>query len=265
MNVYIKYFIFNFAERKKYVINALGELLILPVNFGLYAFLYFYIYNANAIDEIKGFNLTTILTYTLLASIIKSSLPSAEISSALTRQVLRGDITQDLTKPVSHYWWTFCKNIPKTVISLVVGSLFFIIIAFIFPNNFVFPSFVQLLIVIPYLVLAIFLSYTIYYATGILAFHFGLQWWMRQLITTTIVIFGGGLIPIAWFPDALGQIINYLPFRYIIGGPIEILLGHWSEYVILDILVGYVWLFLLLCVTRSIWKKGLTKYTSPGG
>lgn len=79
-------------------------------------------------------------------------------------------------------------------------------------------------------------------------------------------VLSGYLVPLDLFPRAVREAALYLPFRFQLSLPVELMLGRWSRAEALGLLFaqwGYVALFAL--VTRIAWRSGLRHYAAYGG
>ncbi len=76
----------------------------------------------------------------------------------------------------------------------------------------------------------------------------------------------GTVAPLALMPPALAQAAVILPFRYMVGFPVEILTGQLNGS---QILAGFVaqagWLAVALALAVTLWKAGVRRYSAVGG
>lgn len=100
-----------------------------------------------------------------------------------------------------------------------------------------------------------------------------LGFWIENVTTLNLVInggvwalLGGMIVPVATFPPAIREIAGYLPYRYMLSFPIEVLSGRLNSAEINSgfIVIGF-WSLLFLLLTRFIWQRGLKSYTAYGG
>lgn len=104
------------------------------------------------------------------------------------------------------------------------------------------------------------------YAVALIAF-----WWTRAdalvgVQESLIFLFAGQIAPTALLPGALGTLAVWLPFRYMLGFPVEILMGQLSPQQIwqgVGLQLG--WLALSLLASRLMWQQGLRRYVAVGG
>src|SRR3989338_6101784 len=70
------------------------------------------------------------------------------------------------------------------------------------------------------------------------------------------------LIPLPLF---IFFLFSFLPFRYIVSVPAEILLGQPSFNQSIQLLLYQtVWIFLIIMLAYTLWQKGLQRYAVPG-
>src|SRR5262249_33596327 len=79
-------------------------------------------------------------------------------------------------------------------------------------------------------------------------------------------ILSGYLVPLDLFPHAVRDVAAWLPFRFQLSFPVELMLGRWTEAQALQLL-GVQWLYVvfLLACTRFAWRSGLRYYAAYGG
>lgn len=86
---------------------------------------------------------------------------------------------------------------------------------------------------------------------------------VTRLKETVISLFGGMLIPITLMPQALFNLANILPFKYMFYVPISILLGK-SANAFLDVGIQIVYIILFYAVYKLVWSLGIKKYEAVG-
>lgn len=98
-----------------------------------------------------------------------------------------------------------------------------------------------------------------------------LAFWITQMLSIVNVWFyvraflSGWLVPLALFPDGLREALVYLPFRYMLSFPVEMLLGQLPPA---DILLGFamqwLWVALFFVTYRLLWRKGIRHFSAVG-
>ncbi|HLM48442.1 MAG TPA: ABC-2 family transporter protein [Myxococcaceae bacterium] len=76
----------------------------------------------------------------------------------------------------------------------------------------------------------------------------------------------GYLYPVELFPPGLRTVIDWLPFRYQIGLPVELMTNKYAFDEAL-VLMGRQWLWvgLMLVISLGLWKRGLKRFAAFGG
>ncbi|HEX6291555.1 MAG TPA: ABC-2 family transporter protein [Herpetosiphonaceae bacterium] len=109
------------------------------------------------------------------------------------------------------------------------------------------------------------LSFLIQYINGLLAF------WITQAVAVFDLWFGlwtilsGYLIPLDLLPAAVGQAAYWLPFRYQLAVPLEILMGRLHGVELWRSLgLQALWILAMYALTRLLWRRGIKKYSAVG-
>jgi ABC-2 type transport system permease protein len=78
--------------------------------------------------------------------------------------------------------------------------------------------------------------------------------------------FSGYLMPIDLFPGLLRRVAEWLPFRFQIAFPVELMTGAHDRASACWLLAAQgVWLLALLGVTLFAWRRGLQRFAAYGG
>ncbi len=79
-------------------------------------------------------------------------------------------------------------------------------------------------------------------------------------------VFSGYLFPLDLFPDWLSAAAKWLPFRYQIGLPVELMTGvHTVESAIPLLVTQWAWAAGLVVVSLTVWNRGLKRFQAFGG
>jgi ABC-2 type transport system permease protein len=81
----------------------------------------------------------------------------------------------------------------------------------------------------------------------------------------TYSLASGYLVPLDLFPPAVRDVLVYLPFRYTMAFPVDVLMGRLSGAQILQgIAMQWIWAAAIYVVYRWVWKRGLRRYSAVG-
>jgi ABC-2 type transport system permease protein len=107
-----------------------------------------------------------------------------------------------------------------------------------------------------------------FFAQGIVG---TLAFWVTQVIALAEfwyvirLICSGWLVPLEMFPPAVTQVLIFLPFRYIIAFPIDIIMGRLNpEQITFGFVISIIWIVILSVGFQYMWKRGLKRYGAVG-
>jgi ABC-2 type transport system permease protein len=116
------------------------------------------------------------------------------------------------------------------------------------------------------LVLAQALRFALGYVLALLALWSSRADALLRLNDTFLFLLGGQVAPNALLPAALAGLSRALPFRYMVGFPVEVLLGQLSPaQVTSGFAIQLGWLLMVVFVHHLVWRAGLRRYTAVGG
>ncbi|MBN1965759.1 MAG: ABC-2 family transporter protein [Anaerolineae bacterium] len=83
---------------------------------------------------------------------------------------------------------------------------------------------------------------------------------------TLIFLLAGQVAPVSLLPGLIRAAAIVLPFRYMVGFPVEVLTGQLDNT---ELLTGFAaqiaWLGIALALYRAMWRRGVRRYTAIGG
>ncbi|HEY3176286.1 MAG TPA: ABC-2 family transporter protein [Candidatus Polarisedimenticolia bacterium] len=104
------------------------------------------------------------------------------------------------------------------------------------------------------------------FAIGSLAFYMESSIKVMDVWLALYFVFSGYLIPVELFPPALRAIAGWLPFRYQIGLPVELITSAHDRGTALALLGGqWIWVAVMLTATILLWRRGLERFAAYGG
>jgi len=88
---------------------------------------------------------------------------------------------------------------------------------------------------------------------------------LNQMYFVALLFLSGQIAPISLLPPPIQMAASLLPFRWMIGFPVELLLGRLTP---LEAITGFaaqiVWLGLSLALVRLVWRAGVRVYSAVG-
>ncbi|MEX2200469.1 MAG: ABC-2 family transporter protein [Dongiaceae bacterium] len=210
-----------------------------------------------------SFSAADFAAYFLLVFLVRHMTPFVPVPE-LERAIRHGELSAQLLRPLDPYWpmtaaqlMDIAHRLPITIPVVIVGMIWsgaWQIIAF---EDW--PLFLLALLG------AILLHYNLLYCAGLAAFWMERVRGFEGLMWNGYFVLGGGLAPIALFPDVVQQIVVWSPFRYMMSFPIEIAIGRvapadtWFGFALLTF-----WLAFSIGLMRLLWHRGLRRYAAYG-
>jgi len=79
-------------------------------------------------------------------------------------------------------------------------------------------------------------------------------------------VLGGYLVPVDLFPPGVRAVVDWLPFRYQIGLPVELMTGlHGPAHALSLLARQWMWIAIALGATSMTWRLGLRRFAAYGG
>ena len=109
------------------------------------------------------------------------------------------------------------------------------------------------------------IRFNMHYSLGLVAFWTDQATSFEGLLFTVYMVFGGALFPISLLPPVAQEIIALTPFSYMIGFPVDIMLGKLSTA---EMLRGFgmqiLWILAFIGLRHLTWRQGLKRYSAVG-
>lgn len=146
----------------------------------------------------------------------------------IVKTIRTGAIVTDMLKPVSFFGFWLSRDLGRAVghvflrgvPTLLVGAVFY---DFVYPDT---PArWLAFLISIAF---AVIVSFCFRFMMNLWGFWVLDHRGIAGIATVIVGVASGHLLPIAWYPDAMRDVLYMLPFRAIIMLPVEIWLGQVS-------------------------------------
>jgi ABC-2 type transport system permease protein len=110
------------------------------------------------------------------------------------------------------------------------------------------------------------ISFLVQALVASLAFRFDNSSALFELWLGLYALLSGYLIPLELFPGWLHAIVRWLPFRYMLSFPVELLLGLGGRaQALADLVVQWAFVAALLLAVRSAWRGGVRRFQAFGG
>jgi len=176
-----------------------------------------------------------------------------------------GGLNAWLVRPLPAIYQVLSSEIAGKVVYMVFVIPMSLLLALLLQPH-VEASFMQVLLFIPALLMAWALRFLWGFWLASLAFWASRSDSLLALQDSLVFLLSGIVAPVAMLPPFLQAVAKVLPFRYMVGFPVEILTQPMSAT---DTLTGFAlqaaWLSVASLLAVLLWKTGVRRYAAIGG
>ena len=239
-------------------------------------FLWLAVYRSSAggMDaEIHGFTFREMIAYVVLTTVFGFVTFNNDTLWNINADIKKGTVGNYLIKPIS-YRGKFAATSLGTLLtmSLMFGLPFYAIALTVlyslgFLQGITFPAFfAHLGLFLLSGLCASLLNDTIAYIFGILCFYTTSGWGLNSLKTTMISFLSGTLLPLAFFPAGLREVVGWMPFAGMSQNPILILMMKYDLAESLRcVAMTAAWIVVLEVLAKLLFSHAVRKVTVQGG
>jgi ABC-2 type transport system permease protein len=225
------------------------------------------VYAGKESPDVAGYSLAGMISYYLLVTVVDALTGVTEDDWQIAADIKDGNINQFLLKPIDYMFYRLCLffsgRLIYTAVALLPVGLFLVL-----ERDYLVPPATPALFVLFLLsmLLTALLQFFMSYCMAMLAF------WVLEVYTLIFILFafeyvaGGHLFPIDILPPLFSKLLQFTPFPYQLYFPVSLYLGRirgaelWQ-----GLAIQIFWTLFFLCAARTIWRRGIRKYTAVGG
>jgi len=201
-----------------------------------------------------------------LCTFIVRQLTSSWVAWQMNYEVRTGVMSMRLLKPIHpiwHYGMESVAFIPmKLVIALPVAALLLVTLG----RDAVASDWMLWALWVVALVGGWSINFLASAAIGCLSLFMSQSIKVMDVWFVCFSLFSGYLIPVELFPAWALPVVDVLPFRFVIGFPVQLMTGALSRGEALALLAGqWGWVAFFLGSTALLWRTGLKRFGAYGG
>ncbi|HTO93963.1 MAG TPA: ABC-2 family transporter protein [Bacteroidota bacterium] len=179
-------------------------------------------------------------------------------------RVRHGSLSSALLRPLHPIHADVIDNVSSKLITLPMMLLAAGILGAFFRPA-IHTTGLSLLLFLPALVLAFSLRFILEWTLALAAFWTTRVSAVNQAYYVAALFLSGQMAPLALFPPAVRTAAAVLPFRWMLGFPVELFLGRvTAAEACRGIAVQAVWLGVALLLMRFAWRAGVRRYSAVG-
>ena len=223
------------------------------------------IYGPGGGETLFGFTYPQMIAYVVIANLV-SRLVRSGFEYEINADIKNGTLDRYLVKPIGYFGFRLFsflggKAAQTAVMTVLLAAAVVVLRAILgFPIHVV-----NALLFMAALAAAFALNFLIFWCVGMLGFRLTEIGFLFEAIRIVIITLSGGVFPIAVFGPAAERILSWMPFRFTIQFPTELLCGRVAPG---EAALGFSlcagWLAILLIVSRALWAAGVRRFAAVG-
>ena len=253
----------NWAEQWQYRANLMMYLLFWLVSPIIYLAIWTSI--ANAKGNVNGLTANDFITY-YMTLLIVDQITSNIVIHTFAYKIQDGTLSGELVKPI-HPMLTnaLVNNVAFKFLTILGFIPIWIILFFLFKPDYSSVTLVGVLLAVPMMLMGFLIGYLLTATITSLAFWTTRVYSIHDFYFASSLLFSGQFVPLTLMPKIVQNIAQYLPFRFQLYHPIELILGKLS---VTEIIQGYVmagiWLIIAITLFNWVWRKGVKRFSAVG-
>lgn len=214
---------------------------------------------------VQGMTSSGVVAY-FLATFIARQLTSCWAAWQINWEVRQGTLSMRLLRPIPPIFAYMVEHVTALPIRLVIAmpitlTLFVVLAGDALPDTVALWTLALLSMIGAWVI-----TFFVQIAIGALSLYMQSSIRVMDVWFAGYMVFSGYLIPLRMFPPWLRELLDWLPFRYQIGLPVELLTSAHALPEALS-LVARQWGLALVAITVAmlVWQRGVSRFSAYGG
>lgn len=265
MHSYLGLFKMSFKGELQYRAKALSGI-VTQIFWGL---LYIYLYTAFMGGKIiDGFSLKQMISYVWIGQAF-FVLRFADLPKNCAKEIQNGDVCYKFVRPVDLYNQWLAEHIGFKISATLIRCVPLTICAFLMPggiNLMLPPTFLSFLLFVVALLVGALMTSAISMFSIFLTFKTLSPKGILTMVNVICGVLGGMYVPLVFMPQSIQNILNYLPFRFIMDLPARVYIGNIVPLEAIKLLgIALLWLAFLIIIGKLLIKLVSKKAIIQGG
>ncbi len=263
---YIKAFELGLQSSMEYRANFALSLISSVFPMIMQIFLWTAIFFNSNDQKILGYDYVHMISYIIIASII-NKLVSTGFEWDISEDIRNGGLNKFITRPIGYFSYRVFSFLGSKIMQLAIVSAILAIILTIINSNFslgINPA--RILLFLLSILLALLLNTFLCILFSSAAFWMTENWAAFIFMNLLTQFASGGLFPIDILGKRFMRLLDFLPFKYIVYFPTNIINGKLQfEEIFIGIALQCAWIAATIALGKIFWKIGMKKYIAVGG
>lgn len=226
------------------------------------------IYHSSSSPTLNGFTLNEMIVY-IFMSFITRNLVGVSVARDIGSEVVEGTIAMNLVKPINYQLRLFFSSLGNLVFRFFIPGLpiWGVMVIVRYVNLGELPP--SPLVIFAYLASVCFsfcIMFLFDFCFGLLAFYTTYIWGLNLAKSAILGFLTGQMIPLAFFPESIQRIFDFLPFASMNYTPVMIYLNKMPlERIVFSMGIQIIWIVMLFLIANFFWKRVTKRITVLGG
>ncbi len=231
--------------------------------------MYIYLYSAFMGERgLNGFSIGQMVTYVWLGQAF-FAMRYINTPKQVCSQIETGDVCYNFVRPLNLYNQWYFSYIGSTLASTLLRFIPILVVASVLPASMRLSLPVSLAAFVLFLislVLGALINGALSMFAVYLTFITQSQRGAATFVNTITGLLGGVFVPLPMLPQAMQNVLNWLPFRCVSDLPFRIYVGNMDiKTALIQIAISFVWLLILLGIGKLLLSRSLKKTIIQGG
>lgn len=252
------------AYRANFICFLIGEMASAFIMF----FVWKAVFNNSPEKNINGFTMEDMVVY-LFITFLTGYLTYSDGAFAIGEEIVDGSIAMRMIKPCSFDMCFLFQELGNRLVS--IAMIFVPIVAGVEIYRYAItgsPRFdiSHFLLYVLSMVIAYGISFYFNVCYGFMAFFFKNLWGTTLIKETLTSFLSGAVVPLAFLPEGLAAVLNFLPFASLSYTPVMIYMGMYSySETAYRIGLQLFWLLVMFLLSKLIWRSAVKRLAVQGG
>ena len=201
-----------------------------------------------------------------LANLIVRNLTGSWVAWQISEEIRMGSMAMRLLRPLHPFIAIAAGHVAAIPFRSVIAVPFAVILLFSSGASALETDPAQLALLVPSLVMAWLITFSIMFAIGSLAFFITKSMAILNLYFGLFSVFSGYLLPIELLPRVLARIAEWSPFRFMLSLPVELMTRSLPPGELVRLLgMQVAWTVASLVLAMLVWRRGVRRFEAVGG
>ncbi|MCE9580557.1 MAG: ABC-2 family transporter protein [Deltaproteobacteria bacterium] len=216
--------------------------------------------------EFRGYSSPDFVAYYLAALIVRN-LTGSWVVWQINDEIRRGILAMRLLRPVHPFVAYAASHVAAVPLRGLIALPVTVILLATTARDSLTHDPLQIALILPSLAGAWLLTFAFLFGLGCLAFFIDKSMALLDVYFGVFAVLSGYLIPLSMLPSWLPTVARWLPFRFMLSAPVEVITGRELGAGGAAQLVALQWGYaaLILALALALWRAGVRRFEAVGG